>query len=77
MPLILQDFAGQYCMKVLLVENLDTLRLILSQINIYYKLKTCLLTMVLNFSPTSIHPVAGTDPDPTVILSQSDLYLIV
>jgi len=32
MPLILQDFAGQYCMTVLLVENLDTLRLILSQI---------------------------------------------
>jgi len=32
--------------------------------------------MVLNFSPTGIHPVAGTDPDPTSILSWSDLYLI-
>ena len=33
--------------------------------------------MVLNFSPTGIHPVAGTDPDPASIQSRSDLYLIV
>jgi len=30
--LVLLAFAGQYCMAVLLGENLDTLRLILSQI---------------------------------------------
>jgi len=76
---ILLAFAGQYCVTVLLAENLDTLRLTLNQI-FTPSLKTCLLTpwaMVLNFSPTGIHPVAGTDPDPNNILSWSHLYLIV
>jgi len=33
--------------------------------------------MVLNFLPTGMHPVAGTDPEPASILSRSDLYLMV
>ena len=71
---ILLAFAGQYC-TAFLVENTDTLRLILSQIFTKTQILQgfplphgChLLTpwaMVLSFLPTGIHPVAGTDPDP-------------
>ena len=64
-------------MTVLLAENLDTLKLILVKYLLQVK-KTCLLwAIALNFSPTDIHPVAGTDPDPASILLQSDLYIIV
>jgi len=51
-------------------------------LNIYYRLKKLACSLLgqwfcMSFSPTGIHPVADTDPDPASILSWSDLYLMV